>query len=361
MGQDPAAVAEILNKHVRRRSKAKKRSEYLFSYGTAMIKVSHLSKRFPGVTAVDDVSFEVRQGEIVGFLGPNGAGKTTTMRILCGYLPASRGRVEVAGHDVFSESLEVRRRIGYMPENVPLYPEMRVDEYLMFRAQLRGLPLRDGRRRLEEVRALCGLENAGRRIIGQLSKGYRQRVGLADALIHDPELVILDEPTIGLDPNQIREVRDLIRSLAPRHTVLLSTHILSEAEVTCERVIIINRGRIVASDSPANLRRLVHIGAVVRVELKAEKPQVRGVLAGLPAVENLVVEGEDNGWLRVRVEGSADVDLRENIFDAVTQRGWKLRELHMEPSRLEEVFASLTQGETVSETSGAGQKEDSVE
>ena len=202
--------------------------------------------------AVDDVSFEVARGEIVGFLGPNGAGKTTTMRILACYLPATGGAVNVAGYDVFRDSIEVRRRIGYLPENVPLYPEMRVDEYLNYRARLKGVPPKKRRKRVDEVKGLCGLKDVGRRIIGQLSKGFRQRVGLAESMVHDPDLLILDEPTIGLDPNQIRQVRELIKGLAPRHTILISTHILPEVEMTCQRVLIIHRGRIVASDTRSN-------------------------------------------------------------------------------------------------------------
>ena len=204
-----------------------------------MITASHLSKTFPGRIAVNDITFEVGHSEVVGFLGPNGSGKTTTMRILAGYLPASAGTVRVAGYDVTKYPMEVRKRIGYLPENCPLYPDMRVDEYLHFRAALKGVPRGKRIGRVGEVKELCGLNDSGRRIIGQLSKGYRQRVGLAEALVHDPELLILDEPTIGLDPNQIRQVRTLIQELGRRHTILLSTHILSEVEATCRRVLII--------------------------------------------------------------------------------------------------------------------------
>ncbi len=204
-----------------------------------MIKVSNLTKQFAGRTAVDDVSFEVKRGEIIGFLGPNGAGKTTTMRMLTGFLHPTRGAVEIAGCDVFEDPIEARRHIGYMPESCPLYHEMRVDEYLTFRAQIKGVARKAIRSRRDIVKEQCGLTDVGRRIIGQLSKGYRQRVGLADSLLHDPDLLILDEPTAGLDPNQIREVRELIRQLAERHTLLLSTHILPEVEMTCRRILII--------------------------------------------------------------------------------------------------------------------------
>src|SRR5664279_3206525 len=222
-----------------------------------MIEVSNLTKRYSGHTAVDDISFTVARGEIVGLLGPNGAGKSTTMRILSCYLPASSGTVRVGGLDVFQQSDEVRRRIGYMPENNPLHSDMRVREYLKFRARLKGLGRQQSRRRVDVVMEQCGLTEVGRRIIGQLSKGYRQRVGLADALVHEPELIILDEPTIGLDPNQIRSVRQLIKSLATVHTVLISTHILPEAEMTCNRLVIMYEGRILAADTPENLQKLM--------------------------------------------------------------------------------------------------------
>src|SRR3984957_15596275 len=220
-----------------------------------MIEVSNLTKRYAGRTAVNDISFTVARGEIVGLLGPNGAGKSTTMRGLSGFMPATGGTVRVSGLDVFHDSNEVRRRIGYMPENNPLYPEMRVREYLRFRARLKGLGWRRSRERVSTVMDQCGLADVSRRIIGQLSKGYKQRVGLADALVHEPDLIILDEPTIGLDPNQIRSVRKLIKSLAEKHTVLISTHILPEVELTCNRVLIMREGKILAADSPDNLQK----------------------------------------------------------------------------------------------------------
>ena len=223
----------------------------------AMIEVTNLTKRYAGRTAVAGISFTVARGEIVGLLGPNGAGKSTTMRILSCFMPATSGTVRVAGFDVFHQSDEVRRRIGYMPENNPLYPEMRVREYLKFRARLKGLNWRRSRERVGTVMEQCGLTEVSRRIIGQLSKGYKQRVGLADALVHEPELIILDEPTIGLDPHQIRAVRQLIKSLVQRHTVLISTHILPEAEMTCNRMLIMYDGKILAADTPDNLQRLM--------------------------------------------------------------------------------------------------------
>src|SRR5439155_19968855 len=222
-----------------------------------MIDVANLTKRYPGRIAVSDLSFTVRKGEIAGLLGPNGAGKTTTMRILSCFMPASSGTARVSGLDVFKHSDEVRRRIGYMPENNPLPSDMRVREYLKFRARLKGLSWRATRQRVDAVIEECNLREVSKRIIGHLSKGYRQRVGLADALVHEPDLLILDEPTIGLDPNQIRSVLQLIKSLAPSHTVLISTHILPQAEMTCNRIVIMYEGRILAADTPENLQRLM--------------------------------------------------------------------------------------------------------
>ncbi len=309
-----------------------------------MIRVSHLTKHYPGRVAVDDVSFEVGPGEIVGFLGPNGAGKSTTMRMLTGYLPATGGSARVAGHDVAIHPLEVRRRIGYLPENCPLYPEMRVDEYLRFRARLKGVPHRHLRSRLGEVKELCGIGDVGRRVIGHLSKGYRQRVGLAESLIHDPELLILDEPTIGLDPHQIRLVRSLIADLAKRHTILLSTHILSEVEMTCQRVLIINKGRIVASDTPAQLRRLLQGAVQIAAEIRGPPDEVEAALRGLPSVE-LVARSGGDPWWRYDVRCAKDTDLRASVFDLVSGRGWALRELHAEPVSLEDIFVALTRSE----------------
>ena len=229
-----------------------------------MIEVKNLTKRYAGRHAIRDISFTVKRGEIVGLLGPNGAGKSTTMRILSCFMPATSGTARVGGFDVYHQSVEVRRRIGYMPENNPLYPEMRVREYLKFRARLKGLGWRRSRQRVDTVMEQCNLTGVSRRIIGQLSKGYRQRVGLADALSHEPELIILDEPTIGLDPHQIRSVRQLIKSLGGKHTVLISTHILPEAEMMCNRMVIMYDGKILASDTPENLQRLTaHNGQIV--------------------------------------------------------------------------------------------------
>src|ERR1700687_5607518 len=243
-----------------------------------IIKVENLSKRYAGVTALSNVSFEVKRGEIVGFLGPNGAGKSTTMRSLTGFIPASAGRAEVAGFDVFEHSIEVRRHIGYMPENNPLYTDMRVNEYLGFRARLKAVPRQKRKARITEAMELCGIEDVRHRVIGLLSKGYRQRVGLADALLAEPDLLILDEPTIGLDPVQIRQVRQLIKDLGKEHTILLSTHILPEVEMTCNRVIIIHHGRILASDTPDSLMKTLNAGGLIQVEVRGPGTDVQSKL-----------------------------------------------------------------------------------
>jgi len=310
-----------------------------------MIHVSHLTKRYPGRMAVDDVSFEVGRGEIVGFLGPNGAGKSTTMRILAGYLPSTGGSVRVAGMDVATHSLEVRRRIGYLPENCPLYPDMRVDEYIAFRARLKGVPARHVKSRMAEVKQLCGIADVGRRIIGQLSKGYRQRVGLAESLIHDPDLLILDEPTIGLDPNQIRLVRQLITDLAKRHTILLSTHILPEVEVTCQRVLILHQGRIVASDTPDRLRRRLEGGVLIRAELCGPRPDIATALSEMPGVDGVEMGGMPEGWLWCEIRTNAEADPRAALAALAAQRGWALRELRAERASLEDIFVRLTRNE----------------
>jgi len=314
-----------------------------------MIKVENLTKRYAGVTALNGVSFEVGRGEIVGFLGPNGAGKSTTMRILTGFIPATEGRVTVAGWDVFEDSLEVRRHIGYMPENNPLYVDMRVGEYLKFRARLKGVPRADRKERVQEAMERTGIADVQKRVIGQLSKGYRQRVGLADALLHEPDLLILDEPTIGLDPVQIRQVRELIRELGKQHTILLSTHILPEVEMTCNRVIIIHRGKILASDTPENLRRLLRSGGVVTVEMRAPLAEAESVLPTLPGVASATVTAGDDGWIRATVEARAEADPREAIYQTAVRHGWTLRELTRSRTTLEDIFVQVTSEEDEAE------------
>jgi ABC-2 type transport system ATP-binding protein len=307
-----------------------------------MIEVSNLTKRYAGRTAVADISFTVARGEIVGLLGPNGAGKSTTMRVLSSFMPATSGTVRVAGYDVFHESVEVRRRIGFMPENNPLYPEMRVREYLKFRARIKGLGWRRSRERVDTVMEQCGLTDVQRRIIGQLSKGYKQRVGLADALIHEPDLIILDEPTIGLDPNQIRSVRQLIKSLADKHTVLISTHILPEAEMMCSRLLIMYGGKILASDTPENLQKQMTGGSQVIAEIKAAPEDLRVAWEAMPVIEHFdVIEGLD-GFQRCTLTPRDGYDLRSAVFMLASERGWMLRELMRSRHSLEDIYVQVT-------------------
>ncbi len=305
-----------------------------------MIQVRDLTKQYAGRVAVDRLSFEVATGEIVGFLGPNGAGKSTTMRILSGYMPATSGSALVAGLDVFRESLAVRRKVGYMPEMAPLYLDMRVKEYLHFRAELKGLSGRDLRVRTGEVMDLCSITDVRRRVIGNLSKGYRQRVALADALIHRPELLILDEPTNGLDPAQIRHVRELLRGLREHHTILLSTHILHEVEQTCDRVIMIHQGRIQANDTPRNLARGLRASSLVHVELRCG-PEAAEAFESLPGVRKVIPGKNAEGWRAFALRVESQTDVREAVLDLATARGWRLRELHRQLPSLEDVFVEL--------------------
>jgi ABC-2 type transport system ATP-binding protein len=271
-----------------------------------MIKVENLTKRYAGQTAIYDLNFEVGRGEIMGFLGPNGAGKSTTMRILSSFMPPTSGRASVAGFDIFEQSLQARAHLGYMPENVPLYNDMRVTEYLNYRAALKEVPHRRVAERVGDVKELCGLKDVEKKLIGTLSKGYRQRVGLADALVHEPDLLILDEPTSGLDPNQIRQVRDLIKNLGKQHTILLSTHILPEVEMTCSRVIIIHKGRIEACDTPENLLSRIRTAGGVLVEAKVGADKGAEELKKIPGVRDVtasMVHGRflPCGWKRERM------------------------------------------------------------
>jgi ABC-2 type transport system ATP-binding protein len=308
-----------------------------------MIQVENLTKRYAGHAAVSDISFSVARGEIVGLLGPNGAGKSTTMRILSCFLPATSGTVRVGGMDVFSQSEEVRRCIGYMPENNPLHLDMRVAEYLRFRARLKGLGRRRCRERLGVVMEQCGLKDVSRKIIGQLSKGYRQRVGLADALIHEPELIILDEPTIGLDPRQIRSVRQLIKGLAEHHTVLLSTHILPEVEMTCSRVLILFEGRILAADTPENLQQLMSSNSQVVAEIAAPEAELQDCWAQMPEIEHFDIAPAEGEYLRCALTPRDGIDLRPYIFALARERGWYLRELTRSRHSLEDIYVQVTQ------------------
>jgi ABC-2 type transport system ATP-binding protein len=311
-----------------------------------MIQVSNLTKRYAGRTAVDDISFTVERGEIVGLLGPNGAGKSTTMRVLSGFMPATTGTVKVAGFDVFHDADEARRRIGYMPENNPLYQEMRVREYLKFRARLKGLGWMQSRERVSTVMEQCGLTDVGRRIIGQLSKGYKQRVGLADALVHDPELIILDEPTIGLDPQQIRSVRALIKSLGGKHTVLISTHILPEVEMMCGRVLIMFGGRVLASDTPENLQRRMAGGSQIIAEISAPLEALRAAWENLPEVEAFDIAAVEGEFFRCALTPRAGHDLRAIVFALARQNGWALRELTRSRHTLEDIYMQVTRPTT---------------
>ncbi|HEU0167621.1 MAG TPA: ABC transporter ATP-binding protein [Chloroflexota bacterium] len=306
-----------------------------------MIEVQNLVKTYADKAAVKDVTFSVKPGEILGFLGPNGAGKTTTMRILTGYMPATSGTARVAGYDVFSDSIEVRKRIGYLPENVPLYLEMPVESYLTFVARLKGLPSKRIPERLDYVLDVCHISDVRERLIGKLSKGYRQRVGLAQALIHDPEVLILDEPTVGLDPKQINETRQLIRSLGGQHTVILSTHILPEVSMTCGRVVIISDGRVAAEDTPENLTRRLQGTDRIAVEAKAPRQELLNALKMVPGVTHVSAEDVD-GHVRAEVEGTGKRDIRADLASAVVGKGWPLLELRSASMSLEEIFLQLT-------------------
>ena len=311
-----------------------------------MIKVENLTKRYAGVTAIRDLSFEVEKGEIVGFLGPNGAGKSTTMRILSSYMPATSGRASIAWFDVFSQSMQARQHLGYMPENVPLYTEMRVTEYLNYRAALKEITGARQRERVGDVKELCALKEVENRIIGTLSKGYRQRVGLADALLHSPDLLILDEPTIGLDPNQIRQVRELIRNLGKHHTILLSTHILPEVEMTCSRVVIINRGKIEAADTPENLVNAMRAAGGIRLEARVGADDAVAEIGRLAGVKEVSVETED-GWSVFTLRTDSHSDPREELWRLATDRRWSVRELSRRRATLEDVFVEMTLGDDV--------------
>jgi ABC-2 type transport system ATP-binding protein len=308
-----------------------------------MIEVQHLTKRYGPVTAVDDVSFRVERGEILGFLGPNGAGKTTTMRVLTGFMPASEGKAVVAGHDVFADPVEAKRRIGYLPETPPLYPEMTVREYLSFVAniKIRRLTRADRDMRVEHVMKRTHVDDMANRHCGKLSKGYRQRVGLAQALIHDPEVLILDEPTAGLDPKQIIETRGLIRGLGGDHTIILSTHILPEVAQTCQRVVIISRGRVVAIDTPENLTHQLKGAATLYVQVEADG-DAEAAIAAIPGVTQVTVADRHDHRLGLEIETEPERDVRRDLARAIVDRGWGLLELRPTRMSLEEIFLQLT-------------------
>jgi ABC-2 type transport system ATP-binding protein len=307
-----------------------------------VIEVENLTKKYGDRTAVNGIAFSVRKGEIIGFLGPNGAGKSTTLRMLTGYLQPTEGAIRVGGVDAVRDPIGARRFIGYLPESVPLYREMRVREYLSYRARLKGVPRAKVKARVDAVLGMAIIGDVRERIIGQLSKGYRSRVGLADALVADPPLLVLDEPTAGLDPNQIRQVRDLIRSMANEKTVMLSTHILPEVESTCSRVLIINQGRLVGEGAPGELRGQEQGGQVLVLEARGARAAVEGIVSGANGVRRVIdcqaLEGE---LFRFRLEVS-DPAVAEALSLQLARSGYALRELHREQTSLEDVFAKLT-------------------
>ena len=318
-----------------------------------MIEVQHLTKRYGRVTAVDDVSFRVERGEILGFLGPNGAGKTTTMRILTGYMPATEGRAVVAGYDLFDNPIEAKRRTGYLPETPPLYPDMSVREYLEFVARIKAVPAAERKQRIDTVMERTRVADMSARQCGKLSKGYRQRVGLAQAILHNPDVLILDEPTAGLDPKQIIETRELIRSLAGDHTIVLSTHILPEVSQTCQRVVIINRGRVVAVDTPANLTARLKGAETMYVHVDAPGADVTGTLARIPGVTRVAAADQHHETGAYEVESERGHDVRRELAREVVTRGWGLLELRPMRMSLEEIFLQVTTEEPAATTEEA--------
>ena len=329
-----------------------------------MIKVEGLTKRYARTVAVDNISFEVEKGQIVGFLGPNGAGKTTTMRVLTCFLPPTAGTASVAGFDVQEHPIEVKRRIGYLPESPPVYPEMEVTEYLEFTGKLKGIPSADIKKRVDEVLGRCAIGDVRDKLIGKLSKGYRQRVGLAQAIIHNPDVLILDEPTSGLDPKQIIEIRELLKSLAGNHTIILSTHILSEVEHSCERVIIISQGKLVAIDSVANLTNRLRGSESVALEVEAaagspNPSDVQVRLEQVAGVRSVVMKDSKDGRLTFVVESLQGRQIRADLARSVVNAGWNLSELRPVGLSLEDVFLQLTaaekKGEAPAESEAAKQ------
>jgi ABC-2 type transport system ATP-binding protein len=306
-----------------------------------VIEVQHLTKRYGRVTAVDDVSFRVERGEILGFLGPNGAGKTTTMRILTGYMPATEGKAIVAGFDVFEQPIEAKRRTGYLPETPPLYPDMSVAEYLDFVAKIKGVPGSERRQRIKDVIERAQIGDMASRLTGRLSKGYKQRVGLAQALIHNPDVLILDEPTAGLDPKQIIETRSLIKQLAGDHTIILSTHILPEVSQTCQRVVIINKGHVVAVDTPDNLTARMRGSQSMYVQVDAGGDDAGATLARLGGVTRVAESDRRGTAVGYEVDSEKGRDIRRDLARAIVQNGWGLLELRPMRVSLEEVFLSV--------------------
>jgi len=308
-----------------------------------LIEVQDLTKTFGERTAVDHISFAVNKGEILGFLGPNGAGKTTTMRMLTSFMPATSGTARVAGFDVFDNSLEVRRHIGYLPENPPVYPDMTVESYLDFVARIKGVPSEERAQRVTDALEKTNITDKRDELIKRLSRGYKQRVGLAQALVHDPDVIILDEPTVGLDPKQIIEVRHLIKNLAGNHTIILSTHILPEVSMTCDRVVIINKGKIAAVDTPQNLTSQLKGGQRIRVEVQASEQPLREVLAQIPGASRVQIEAAPlAGHVLATIEAAEGKDIRSAIAARIVEKGWPLFELKGVSLSLEDIFLELT-------------------
>jgi gliding motility-associated transport system ATP-binding protein len=325
--------------------------------GVILVQVDHLTKKYGDVAAITDVTFSAEKGEILGFLGPNAAGKTTTMRILTGFMPPSSGTASVAGYDVVDQPLEARERLGYLPESVPLYTDMTVRNYLSFFAKLRGVSKAKIRDRVDYVMEATRITGEANTIIGKLSKGFRQRVGIAQAMVHNPDVLILDEPTVGLDPRQIIEIRELIRSLRGEHTVILSTHILPEAQMLCDRIVIINEGRIAAVDRPESLTARLRQNQQVRLEVRGPAAEVEAQLKALPHVIG-VRRGNgatpENATEFV-VDGEVEKDIREALAGAVVKRGWGLLEMSSVRMSLEDIFLRLTtEEETASSPVGSG-------
>lgn len=310
-----------------------------------LIEVENLTKYYGNFLALDNLSFKVRSGEVVGFLGPNGAGKTTAMRIMTGFFPPTEGRAVIAGRDVFTHPQEVKRNVGYLPEAPPLYPELRVTDYLAFVAGLRLIPKEQRPKRIEEVMEKCGLEEKQKAYIGTLSKGYRQRVGLAQAIIHDPPILILDEPTSALDPRQVVEIRNLIRSLAGEHTIVLSTHILTEVSQVCERVLILNRGKLIAEDTPENLSRELAEAKRFYLELEAPLEAVMDELGKIQGIVRIEDQSSKDGVVRLLIYVEPQEEIRRELINRVAQNNWLLKELRPDDLTLEEIFLRIVQEE----------------
>ena len=307
-----------------------------------MIEVQNLTKRYGPVTAVDNVTFRVEAGEILGFLGPNGAGKTTTMRVITGYMPATEGKVVVAGHDVFEQPIEAKRRTGYLPETPPLYPDMTVRDYLTFVAKIKGVPRGEVSSRVDESMKKTRIADMAGRHCSKLSKGYRQRVGLAQATLHNPDVLVLDEPTAGLDPKQIIETRQLIRDLGGSHTIILSTHILPEVSQTCQRVVIINKGRVVAVDTPENLTARLRGSETMYMQVAAPVTEVASALEKIPGTTRVAATESRTGLIDIEIDTERGVDVRRELAATIVNSGWGLLELRPMRMSLEDIFLSLT-------------------